>query len=70
MITSSCNLFSSFSTSRHALGPPLIYLLKNCCLFFTGLFDESYFLDDRQVPQLLKNGAFDGRREIYPDHGT
>ena len=24
------------------LGPPLIYLLKNCCLS-TGLFDESYF---------------------------
>jgi hypothetical protein len=23
------------------LGPPLIYLLKNCCLS-TGLFDESY----------------------------
>jgi hypothetical protein len=25
-------------------GPPLIYLLKNCCLLFTGLFDGSYFL--------------------------
>jgi hypothetical protein len=21
-------------------------------------------------PELLKNGAFDGRREVYPDHGT
>jgi len=30
-------------------GPPLTYLLKDCCLFFTGLFDKSYFLDDRQV---------------------
>jgi hypothetical protein len=45
MITSSCNLFISFSSSRYAMGPPLIYLLKNSCLFFTGLFDESYFLD-------------------------
>jgi hypothetical protein len=35
-------------------GPPLIYLLKNCCLFFTGLFDESYFLDDRQVPPIVE----------------
>jgi hypothetical protein len=24
-------------------GPPLTYLLKDCCLCFTGLFDKSYF---------------------------
>jgi hypothetical protein len=47
------------------LGPQLIYLLKNCCPFFTGLFDESYFLDDRQGPPIVEE-----RRVRRPPSGV
>ena len=36
------------------LGPPLIYFLQNCCLFFTDLLDEGYVLDARQGPPIVE----------------
>jgi hypothetical protein len=47
------------------MGPPLIYLLKNCCLFFTGLFDERYFSMIVKFAALVEDRPFDGRREIH-----
>jgi hypothetical protein len=52
------------------LGPPLIYLLKNCRLFFTGLFDERYFSMIVRPAPTVEDRRIRGQAADSPDHSA